>query len=183
MSCNRGSVGGVSNGDGFENCVCDVISDIIAAQDEVANNGDGCCSTSCERSIDRLLSPTTGNGNGFTTVPFILYCKGDCKPFIGTGVTQEPRDSGFDFDCVESPILRAKKFVDDEECCVKLELLEVVNPGGNPVSGGDTVCEFFRGEGVGAARNLRASGVCITVDLDCFCAITCLDPITPVPAP
>lgn len=171
MSC------GNKNG---ENCVCDVVREIVAAQNDVVNN-DNCCTTSCERSIQDLLSPVA-NGNGATTIPFILYCKGDCEPFIGSGITQEPRTGGgFDFDCVESPIFRAKQFVDEDECCVKLELLLPVNEGGQtPGPDGDTVCDFFRGESI---RNLQASGICITVDLDCFCAITCLDPITPLPVP
>ncbi|MEC5424552.1 CotY/CotZ family spore coat protein [Virgibacillus sp. C22-A2] len=167
----------------FDNCVCDIVRDIVDAQDEV-NNNDDCCTTSCEDSIRQLLSPTgNGNGNGPTSIPFILYCKGDCDPFIGSGVIQKPigQSGNVAFRCVESPIFRAKKFVnDDKDCCVKLELLLPVTEGGaTPGPGGDTVCDFFPGASI---RDLQATGVCLTVDLDCFCGITCLEPVTPLPA-
>ncbi|CDQ20503.1 spore coat protein Z [Halobacillus karajensis] len=172
-------------------CVRDVIAEIIKAQDEVAGMMDnGCCDVSCERSIRDLLSPTA-NVPSNTTVPFILNCK-DCKPFIGSGVISRPLNGGGTFlDCLQSPIFRAKKFVDNdkyegygdhESNCVKLELLIPVTMGGSqpgPSGKGKQVCDYFPGNSI---RNLRATGVCITVDLDCFCSITCLEPTTPLMA-
>ncbi|WP_163971485.1 CotY/CotZ family spore coat protein [Oceanobacillus halotolerans] len=168
-----------------DNCVCDVVRDIVAAQDEVANNNDnGCCSTGCENSIEQLLSPAGINGTTPVndTIPFILYCKGECEPFIGSGVYQAQLGGSPNtyFGCVETPIFRAKEFVDDEECCVRLELLLPVTEGGStPGPGGDDVCDYFPGNSI---RDFQATGICITVDLNCFCGITCLDPITPLPA-
>ncbi|MFD1038231.1 CotY/CotZ family spore coat protein [Virgibacillus byunsanensis] len=184
MGCSSKNVAGASGGktkSKNENCVCDVVRDIIDAQDQVTNN-DNCCSTSCERSIDQLLSPTTnGNGNGATTIPFILYCKGDCLPFIASGVFQDElgRSGNTFFGCFETPIFRAKKFVDEDECCVKLELLVAVTEGGAFVEEGDRVCDFFPGN---SRRDFLATGICLTVDLDCFCAIQCIDPVTPLPS-
>ncbi|ELK48947.1 CotY/CotZ family spore coat protein [Halobacillus sp. ACCC02827] len=158
-------------------CVRDVIKKIIAAQEEVAGR-DRCCDVSCERSIRDLLSPES-NGNGPTTVPFILYCK-DCKPFIGSSVVRRrlPGGGGTYLDCVQSPIFKAKKFVDGKKNCVKLELLLPADASGNPLDlGGDTVCDYFPTTSV---RNLLATGVCITVDLDCVCSITCLEATTPL---
>lgn len=163
------------NGD---HCVCDVVRAIVLAQDEVANDNN-CCTTGCEQSIRRLLSPVA-NGNGLTTIPFILYC--DCEPFIGTGVFQAPLGSSGNtaFRCVETPIFRAKRFVNDDECCVKLELLLPVTEGGStPGPGGDNVCDYFPGNSI---RDLQATGICITVDLKKFNAIVCLDPVTPLPS-
>ncbi|RDY71431.1 hypothetical protein DXT76_07550, partial [Halobacillus trueperi] len=48
-----------------------------------------------------------------------------------------------------------------------------------PSGSGKQVCDYFPGSSI---RNLRATGVCITVDLDCFCSITCLEPTTPLMA-
>ncbi|RWZ58118.1 spore coat protein [Halobacillus fulvus] len=163
-----------------DKCVRDVVKEIIAAQDQVAND---CCDVSCGRSVRELLSPTATNGN--TTVPFILYCK-SCKPFIGSGVIRQREGQGQSNNtflrCLETPIFKAKKFVDGSKNCVKLELLLPVNMGGNtPGSGGDEVCDFFPGNGGGPIRNLMSTGVCITVDLDCFCGISCLEPTTPLP--
>lgn len=160
----------------LEDCVCEIVQQIVAAQDAVQEE---CCLTSCERSIDQLLSPQVA-GNGNTTIPFFLYCKG-CKPYIASGVFQETlgmTDQTF-FGCVETPIFRAKKFVEGSDCCVQLELLLPVTTGGStPGPGGDDVCDFFPGNSI---RDLQATGICITVDLNCFCAIACLDPVTPLP--
>lgn len=175
MSCN--------NNAGSGNCVRDVVRGIVVAQNEVNNNNDGCCSTSCERSIEELLSPSTnGNMNRPTTIPFILYCKGDCDAFIGSSVyrSQIGQSGNFAFNCVETPIFRAKQFVDDSEDCVKLELLQPVTEGGSaPGDSPESVCDFFPGNSI---RDFQATGLCITVDLDCFCSIACLDPVTPLPA-
>lgn len=170
-------------------CVCHKVREIIAAQDKVAeqNLGNG-CTTSCDRSIESLLAPATGgNPPRNTTIPFILYCKGDCKPFFGTGVTQESRTSGgYNFDCIESPVFRAKKFIDGKGCCVQLELLEAVYYSGATstdeetneltTSSDQSVCDYLNYK-----RYLRSTGVCITIDLNQFFGITCLDPITPLP--
>lgn len=182
MSCNR-------NG---ENCVCNVVREIVIAQNEVDdnNNGNGCCTTSCEQSIRDLLSPSqNGNGgmNGPTTVPFILYCKGTCEPFIANGVYRDtvPGSDASYFNCLESPIFRAKEFVSDDnnECCVKLELLAPVNSNGDVTfERGDEVCDFFSSTGGERARNFIATGICITVDLHSYNAIQCLSPITPLPS-
>lgn len=165
-----------------KDCVCDVVRDIVAAQDAVITN-DHCCSTSCEQSIEQLLSPQA-EANGNTTIPFILYCK-DCTPFIGSGVFQGQlgQSGNTFFGCVETPIFRAKKFVEGSDCCVKLELLLPVTEGGSTPGQTDRVvsdvCRFFPGRSI---RDFQATGICLTVDLNCFCSIACLDPITPIPA-
>ncbi|WP_181348037.1 CotY/CotZ family spore coat protein [Thalassobacillus sp. CUG 92003] len=165
----------------FNTCVCETVAKIIRAQDEVAGVG-GCCSTGCVQSIRDLISPME-NGNDFTAIPFALYCKGDCEPFIGSGIFRSPvGGSGMTaLRCVETPIFQAKKFVDKEECCVQLELLLPVTMGGStpgPSGKGNRICDFFPGNSI---RNLQATGICITVDLDCFCGIVCLDPVSPLP--
>lgn len=174
----------MSNNSGGSDCVVDKVREIVAAQDEVADitNGD-CCTTGCEESIEQLLSPVANEtGPGFTTIPIILYCKGDCDPFIASGVYQAQvgQSNNTYFGCVESPIFRAKKFVNDGESCVVLELLvPVTEGGGGAITRGDTVCDFFPGE---SRRDFQATGICITVDLNCFCGIACLDPVTPLPS-
>lgn len=162
-----------------EQCVCDIVRDIVRAQDDVQ---DDCCNSSCEQSIDDLLSPSTGNGARPTTVPFTLLCEGNCKPFIGSGVFEAPLGGSGNtfFGCVESPIYRAKNFVDNGECCVRLELLLPVTEGGStPGPDGDSVCDFFPGRSI---RDFQATGICFTVDLNCFCGIQCLPAVTPLSA-
>ncbi|MGF7016197.1 CotY/CotZ family spore coat protein [Ornithinibacillus bavariensis] len=164
MSCSHGKQSG--------ECVCDVVRKIVRAQNEVAEAQDDCCTTGCEQSIEQLLAPTTANGP--TTIPFLLYCKGDCDLFFATGV----RPDNSTFDCIETPVFKAKKF--KKNCCVELELLEFETNG----SGGllsshqhNKDCSFIPSNTTG---NFVETGVCITVDLHCFCAIQCLNPVTPV---
>ncbi|TMN23139.1 CotY/CotZ family spore coat protein [Lentibacillus cibarius] len=135
------------------NCVCDILKEIANAQQDVVEN---CCSTSCEQSVSDLLGETEP-GNGLDTVPVILYCEGSCEPFKGFGAN--PDDIG---DMMASFYFRVKRV--DDDCCAVLELLrdpeDTNNNPDNPVTQ-DT-------------NPLCATGICMTVDLNCFCHVTCL---------
>lgn len=163
-----------------ENCVCDVVKGIVQAQDKVGANG---CSSGCDRSIHQLLSQKTGHDIDptRTTIPFILYCAGTCEPFIGSGVykTSIGSKGRHAFGCVETPIFRAKNFVKGSDCCVRLELLVPISEGCEvaipPKDTMSKVCSFFPTED--PVTGFQASGICLTVNLDHYSAITCLDPI------
>lgn len=139
------------------NCVCDILKEIAEAQNDVIEN---CCDSSCEQSIHDLLGEND-NGNGLDTVPVLLYCKGNCKPFKGYGACSRSTISNIE----GSFYFRVKKVTDD--CCAILELLrdhddEDYDP--------HTPVTQYTG-------HLRATGICITVDLNCFCHVTCLPAI------
>ncbi|MBM7551197.1 CotY/CotZ family spore coat protein [Thalassobacillus pellis] len=150
-----------------DNCVCEKVRKILAAQEAVANN-DCCRSGSCELSIRDLVSPT---GNGNDTIPFMLLC--GCEntfagllPYFAWGVRR-------DNDCfgpIPSPFFRVKKFKDD--CCAVLELLFPSLCDETP----DSISDLFLFDG------WFSTGVCVEVDLSCFTGITCFPPTTPVPA-
>lgn len=200
MSCQTGG----QNSSG--NCIKDVVRRILDAQRQVGDSVSGFCITGCEQSIDDLLSPSRHNRpTRHTTIPFMLMCKHACRPFVGTGISNDNfDDSRHDhFKCVESPIFKVRGFVRGSNNCVKLELLLPVHRNrSEEVGGSDVDCgveSANRGGGHGGSNcnncsdsacghfnhrhvhNFRESGICITVDLDCFCGITCLDAITPVP--
>lgn len=181
-------------------CVKEVVRGIVRAQRKVAEAevDNGSCTTSCERSIDELLSPTVERPSRprHNTIPFMLYCKNSCKPFMGSGLIKT--ENGF-YNCVESPVFRVKKFVGGSESCVIIELLEptrrsrsnndnISSNEGNVqqashVHGGQQGCNCGCGGSVcqvlgTGIRSFRATGICITIDLNCFCGISCLDPIT-----
>ncbi|SFM48477.1 spore coat protein Z [Gracilibacillus orientalis] len=159
---NNDNVGGViSNGDG---CVCDVVRAIADAQDNAVGQQ---CDVSCLRSIQDLVSPV--GGNGLDTVPFILYDKKG-KPFKGFGAEVDANGGPARFDCFSSFIFRVTE-VDDDECCAVLELLVFDN---DEKTCGDP-CEQLDNEKV---DELERTGICITVDLNCFCAITCLPAVS-----
>lgn len=183
-----------------DHCVTDVVRGIVRAQRRAHDAMEDTCFTSCDRSIDDLISPFEENRRRLRhdTIPFILFCKDGCKPFIGSGIIRERRrrSDRHTFKCIESPIFRAKSFVDGDENCVRLELLKPIEDdrdhergehGKHEERGGShhdrkdhcdrkTVCDFFPDRDI---EDFRATGICITVDLRCFCGITCLDPITP----
>lgn len=154
-----------------DQCVCAVLRAIADAQDQVSSKSD--CDVCCERSIKELLSgvsPTTPPN----TIPVILYC--GCEPFLGTGVAITKRISegkgSFDFDCVQTFVFRVTSV--DNNCCATIELLHTVNECGHPIKPSENVCSQFGTH----AKNFKRTGICITVDLNCFSAVTCLEPIT-----
>lgn len=138
------------------NCVCNILKEIADAQQDIVEN---CCDVSCEKSISDLLGETEVR-SGYDTVPFILYCQDGCKPFKGYGA--HPSDIG---DVVASYYFRVKKV--DKDCCALIEMLR--DPG----------CDQMDPKSPSKQKtdNLRATGICITVDLNCFCHITCLPAI------
>lgn len=187
-SCNNsGNVGGdFMNG----HCVADIVRGIVRAQHRAVEAEEDTCFTGCDRSIEELLSPFEENRERLrhNTIPFILFTKKG-KPFTGVGVRRERarRSDRHVFECIESPVFRAKSFVDGKSNCVRLELLQPVRDrrdGPAPTGQSEDkhchedFCDFLPRR----THNFRATGICITVDLDCFCGISCLDPITPLSA-
>ena len=148
MSCGKGQNTG--------SCVADVLRDILAAQNNIV---DDCCDSSCDRSISDLLGQAPV-ANNLDTVPVLLYCK-DCSPFEGFGASR-----GAIGDVVGSFYFRVKS-INDNNCAVLELLRDPADPDSNPNS---PVSQF--------TSNLEVTEICITVDLDCFCHITCLPAIS-----
>jgi hypothetical protein len=175
MGCGRKFNDDHVAGDIFEsdNCVCDVVRAIADAQNDVV---DDLCDVSCAKSINSLVSPVSRNN--LDTVPFILYTK-DLKPFKAFGADIEISGGRPRFDCVESFIFRVNEVSDD--CCAVLELLTFDDdqpdaPGNQHGAAYDKdPCDQLDGEKV---EDLNRTGICITVDLKCFCAITCLPAVS-----
>ncbi len=175
MSCGKGNH---HHGD-TSNCVCDVVRAIADAQNEVVEN---VCDVSCERSIESLLDPAAAND--LNTVPFILYGN-DLNPFKAFGIDFKRNKNNMNnpqFECVESFVFRVKTV--DEDCCAVIELLAFGadgnqggggGGGGNKNKDGDNPCDQVDGQKL---EDLVATGICITVDLSCFCAITCLPAVS-----
>lgn len=139
------------------NCVADVLRVIADRQDDVEDQN---CSVSCMRSIEELVSPA--RTNNVNTVPFILYGK-DNTPFRGYGANVVS-NGALSFDCVSTFVFRVSEVSENDSCAV-LELLDI---GGPPI---DNPCQQIDGEEV---ADLQRTGICITVDLKCFCGISCL---------
>lgn len=163
-----------------KSCVCNVVREIAAKQDSIVQNNN-CCDVSCAESIRELVSPLAPIQ--VNTVPFVLYCKGSCKPFFANGIFKEtdPLTSETYFDCITSPVFRVKRV--DKDCCAVLELLLPVEYEAATETNGRNkgkkkkkchvkdVCDLF------PADEFDCTGICITVDLKKFSAIQCLPPI------
>ncbi len=173
-----GDVGGASS-----NCVKDTVRRILEAQREVSSGGLHDCRTSCDRSIDDLLAPGRERIGRHTTIPFMLTCRHTCSTWFGAGFCGHGADLDRrgHFECIESPIFKVQGFVRGSNNCVRLELLLPENHhDGDEEHGGHGSCGGSVCKSIGHRfRNLRRTGVCITVDLDCFCAISCLPATTP----
>lgn len=166
---------------GTGDCITTIVRNIVKAQHRAVESEEDTCYTSCDRSIDDLLASFEPNRRRlrYNTIPFMLYCRHTCKPFVGTGFTRKHHK----FHCVESPVFRVKNFVKGSAHCVLLEILKPIykdsGHSGDKDSDccGKTFCSKF-----GKFSNFKATGICITVDLRNFTGITCLDPVTPVRA-
>lgn len=193
MGCHSNQFAGAGNYSN-DGCVKSVVRRILDAQRKAVDSESDMCATSCERSIEDLLSPVLESRprRRHTTIPFMLTCKHTCRPFVGTGISNRVRGGGRrgHFECVESPIFKVKGFAGGSDNCAKLELLLPVHHRGDGHSDedvghghhgkdccGGSVCSQFSGKHI---HNFRETGICITVDLDNFTGITCLDPITPI---
>lgn len=154
MSCSKDFHG--------ENCVCNVLREIARVQSDISTPDD--CDTSCDRSISDLLGETN-NRKGLDTVPLILYCKDSCKPFKGYGARRGH------IGIIESSFyFRVQKVKDN--CCAVIELLRDprdVDSSKKPINPKDPSTQ--------RTKHLRRTGICMTVDLKCFCHVTCLPAI------
>ncbi|QHE52626.1 CotY/CotZ family spore coat protein [Pontibacillus sp. HMF3514] len=149
----------------YENCVEDVLEGILEAQKKVKK--DDCCKTSCQHSINDLLHEEKKSKKD--TIPFILYC--DCKPFKGSGVTKYRCHSKHSkLKCVETFVFKVKEL--DKKCAV-LELLTFKDEQKN-ASKEKRLCSPCDQIDHKRVDDLIGTGICITVDLSCFCAISCL---------
>lgn len=178
-----------------DGCVSDVVRKILDAQRKATDDDIYTCATSCERSIDDLLSPERHfHPTHYTTIPFMLFTKDCVKPFVGSGFTSRRGSRGDrrgNFRCIESPVFKVKGFKRGSDNCVTLELLEPVQSHDHGHRDGESggegrhdhhsgcECSLCKGFGNRHFDNFCYTGVCITVDLDCFCGISCLDPIRP----
>lgn len=143
-------------------CVCDTLKEIAEAQSNVVEN---CCNTSCEKSINDLLGETD-TGTGLDTVPVILYCQDGCKPFKGFGANRMNDGSPGP---IEASFLFRVKSVDDD-CCAVLELIR----------NEEETCrhDHLKDPADQGTDKLYATGICMTVDLNCFCHVTCLPAVS-----
>ncbi|PFG06617.1 CotY/CotZ family spore coat protein [Bacillus sp. es.034] len=156
----------------YDHCVEDVLEAILEAQKKAKK--DHGCETSCKKSIEDLLCEKKKHKKN--TIPFILYC--GCEPFKGTGVTTYHCHSKKkkNFKCIETYVF---KLIDLDHRCATLELLTFKSDHhkGDSQHHHESKCSLSspcKQIDHKSVDDLMGTGICITVDLSCFCAITCL---------
>ena len=146
-------------------CVEEILEAILKAQRKVEKDHDKKCS-SCDESFERRLEEKEPKKFNKNTIPIILYC--GCEPFKGEGVTT--LQSGFKdkkFVCITSFIFKIR---DLKGNCAELELL-TFKPRRDRCDKFKSPCEQINHHYV---DDLMKTGICITVDLSCFCGVTTL---------
>lgn len=146
-------------------CVCDVVRAIKDIQDQATREECPQCPTSCFLEPLGVLVSPAARRQADTRVFMLLTKNGDpFKAFF--------RDTdNCDNDCI-SVFFRVEDIFDD--CCATLRVLEPLDDHRHEV-------DLLNDEGTKIdlrrlckVRNFRLTGSCITVDLNCFCAIECV---------
>lgn len=164
MGCGRGNndVGGHHQSRG---CVCEVVRSILEIQNAAVQDDCNRCSTNCFlEPLGGIVSPSRNNAN---TRVFTLLNK-DGSPFFA----QFKRVNGMQSSCGFSIYFRVEDVFDG--CCATLRVLIPKDEGGIVSLLCDGRINF--GE-VCNVTTFEASDSCVTVDLDCFCAVQCIDDV------
>lgn len=177
MGCGRNDeVGGARRHD---HCICEVVRAIKRVQDIREDRDCDDCAIDCFLTpLGGLVSPSRQRAN--TRVFMLLDEKGNpFKAMFTQGRRRRRRPNAAAEaeqarECAHnscfSVFFRVQNIFDN--CCATLQVLEPLNEHGRRVDlfkhgklDLDAVCEAVRFE---------ATGVCITVDLKCFCGIQCV---------
>lgn len=144
-------------------CVCEVVRAILDIQNQAVNDDCSSCTTNCFlEPLGGIVSPAR---NSADTRVFTLLNK-DGKPFIA-GFSSNECD-----DVCTSIYFRVEDVFDN--CCATLRVLIPKDDKDHCV---DLLNDY--GDGVNLRRtcdvvDFEASDSCVTVDLECFCAVQCI---------
>ncbi|ERI11647.1 CotY/CotZ family spore coat protein [Aneurinibacillus aneurinilyticus] len=133
-----------------DNCVCKVLRQLVPQTAET-------CTSGCFPS-----------GVSNEVIPFILTNTAGTLHFafgnIGAGPGTAPGD------CFVTPFFAVVSV--DNNCCAVLELLQ---PNVDLLAGAGAIC-CLPINAVCDVTVLTRTGICVNVDLKCFCQVNCLDP-------
>ena len=162
MGCGRIEDG--KDGKKSRRCVCDVVRAIKDIQDQATDDCPQCPTNCFLEPLGGLVSPASHHQAD--TRVFMLFTK-EGDPFKAFFRDHDKCDH----DCF-SVFFRVDDIFD--ECCATLQVLE-------PLDAHRKEVDLLNGDGtkidlrkICKVRNFALTGSCITVDLDCFCAIECI---------
>ncbi|MER1998763.1 MAG: CotY/CotZ family spore coat protein [Lysinibacillus sp.] len=156
MGCGR------SNDVGSSGCVCEVVRAILDIQNQAVDDDCSTCTTNCFlEPLGGIVSPARPSAD---TRVFTLSTKSGV-PFIST----------FSSDIYDDVCISVYFRVEDvfDGCCATLRVLVPLDENGNAVdlTNGDSTISL---SALCDVVDFAASDSCITVDLDCFCAVQCI---------
>lgn len=166
MGCGRGNseVGGQTSNRG---CVCEVVRAILEIQNAAVQDDCSSCTTNCFlEPLGGIVSPARSSVD---TRVFTLLTK-DGSPFFATFSTSD----GSCEPCV-SIYFRVEDVFDG--CCATLRVLVPLDDNEEPVDLLNDCGTKISLREVCKVTGFAKSESCVTVDLDCFCAVQCIDDV------
>lgn len=162
MGCGRGNES--SNHSSKRGCVCEVVRSILEIQNAATQNECSGCTTSCFlEPLGGIVSPARHSAD---TRVFTLLTKSGC-PFFATFSSTEMACN-----VCTSIYFRVEDVFDG--CCATLRVLIPLDECKDPVQLlHEHGCEIDMRK-VCDVVHFAPSDSCITVDLDCFCAVQCI---------
>ena len=163
MGCGRESSSGKGAPVSSKGCVCEVVRAILDIQNQAVSDDCSTCTTNCFlEPLGGIVSPARSSAD---TRVFTLLNK-DGTPFLAS-FTDDVTDG-----ICTSIYFRVEDIFDG--CCATLRVLI-------PLGANDTVVDLLNDDGTRFnfraacdVESFAASDSCITVDLDCFCAVQCI---------
>ncbi|WP_338753589.1 CotY/CotZ family spore coat protein [Bacillus sp. FJAT-52991] len=161
MGC-KNNVGGSSR----VGCVCEVVRAINDIQNE--NMNDDCLE--CKDCFTEPLGDLAGARRRHADTRVFTLTTTEGNPFFAFfGPIDESPHHHCDEVCV-SIFFRVEDVFDN--CCARLRVLVPLDEERDPVDITDDCCIDLKK--VCKVQNFRATRSCITVDLNCFCAVQCI---------
>lgn len=160
MGCGRESSSSGEHGKS-KSCVCDVVRAILEIQNQAVNNECSTCTTNCYlEPLGGIVSPARTSAD---TRVFTLLNK-DGTPFLATFSSGTPGPCASIYFRVEDVF---------NGCCATLRVLRPFNESGavNILNSSGTAVDFRT---LCNVDYFLPSDSCVTVDLDCFCAVQCI---------
>lgn len=154
-------------------CVCEAVRFIKRLQDTHRDEDCFDCDTDCfMRPLGSLVNPANERFN--TRVFSLLTEEGDFfkamyRPKSGPGTAPTNCPTPIQKNCF-SVFFRVQNIFDN--CCATLMVLEPLDKNGCPVD--ITDCGKICLDKLCKVEKFKATKSCITVDLNCFCAIQCI---------
>jgi hypothetical protein len=166
MGCGKGN-SDVGDQSTHRGCVCEVVRSILEIQNAAVQDECSSCTTNCFlEPLGGIVNPARSSAD---TRVFTLLTKNG-SPFFATFSTSDNNNEP----CI-SIYFRVEDVFDG--CCATLRVLVPLDESGD-------IVDLLNDDGtkvslreVCKVTQFAASDSCITVDLDCFCAVQCIDDV------